>query len=114
MFKEGININSREISFYTNFHVKEDHLSNWITATRKLIDSMADDRNFHSAVLHVDGNDSTHFTLYERWHETSMEIHIANRLKKNSYRVRYDQITEAMLNKPKTVVCLTAVYEFNK
>jgi quinol monooxygenase YgiN len=60
---------SKGISFYINFHIKEEYIDTWKEAAFNVLDSMASEDTFISAYLHRDANDPTHFTLYEKWDE---------------------------------------------
>jgi len=79
------------ISFYINYHIKKEHIDTWQKAVNNMLEKMSGEENFICAYLNKDANDSTHFTLFERWDEPSLESFIENQLQKKNYRIDYEQ-----------------------
>ena len=61
---------ANDLTFYTNFRVKSDRQTDWKKAAMKIFDKMVEEDHFICAFLHQDAEDSTRFTLYERWNKT--------------------------------------------
>lgn len=105
---------SKEISFYVNFHIKHEHIDTWKIAAIRVLESMSHEDTFISAYFHRDANDPTHFTLYERWNETSMENFIKNQLQGKSYRNEYEKKLPEWSKCPRTFSQLEPLNEWYK
>src|SRR5688572_20576705 len=91
---EEIMANS-DLVFYVNLYVKPDRVEDWKEAVRTIIEAMSKEESFVSCYMHQNAHDETHFTLYERWAEPSVEAFLANQMK--PYRVEYDAKLQELL-----------------
>jgi quinol monooxygenase YgiN len=82
---------NKGISFYINYHIKEEYVDTWKEAVNSLLEKVSKEESFISSHLNIDANDPTHFTLFERWDEASLELFIENQLKKKKYRIDYEK-----------------------
>jgi len=105
---------SKGISFYVNFHIKEEYIDKWKKAALQVLESMKAEDAFISAYLHRDANDPTHFTLYEKWNESSMETFMKNQLKGKSYRKEYENQLPKWSKCPRTFSNLEPLQEWHK
>jgi len=105
---------SKGISFYVNFHIKEEYIDTWKQAAFHVIESMKAESTFISAYLHEDANDPTHFTLYEKWNEPSMEAFMENQLKGKAYREEYENQLPEWSKCPRTFSSLEPLKEWHK
>jgi len=105
---------NREISFYVNFHIKEEHIDSWKTASLKVLEEMSSEDTFLSAYLSRDANDPTHFTLYEKWNEVNMETFMRNQLNGKSYRTEYEKHLPEWCKCPRTLTPLEPINEWHK
>jgi len=102
------------ISFYKNYHIKREYIDTWQKAVNKLLEKMSGEKDFICAYLNKDANDSTHFTLFERWHEPSIESFIENQLKKKRYRIDYERNLAKWSKCPCSLSSLHPVEEWHK
>jgi quinol monooxygenase YgiN len=93
--------------FYVHLHVKPEHLQAWKVAANEIIEAMSAEDAFISCDMNQDASDETHFTLYERWAEPSVEAFLKNQMK--PYRVAYDAKLEYMLQRPREAQVLIPV-----
>lgn len=105
---------NKEISFYVNFYIKPEYTEVWLKAATHVLESMSAEDSFISAYLHKDINDSTRFTLYERWNEPSMEAFIKNQLQGKDYRDEYEKLLPEWSKCPRTFSQLEPLMEWNK
>jgi hypothetical protein len=75
---------------------------------------MSGEKDFICAYLNRDANDSTHFTLFERWQESSIESFIENQLKKKKYRIDYERKLSKWSKCPCSLSSLHPVDEWHK
>jgi len=105
---------NRDISFYVNFHIKEEHIDTWRDATIFVLENMKVEKTFICAYLHRDANDPAHFTLYEKWNESSMESFMKNQLKGKAYRKEYEKQLPQWSKCPRTFSNLEPLHEWHK
>ena len=63
----------RDLVFYVKCRVRPECIDAWKKAVGEVIEQMSHEDTFVSCQLHVDANEPTLFTLYERWAEPSVE-----------------------------------------
>ncbi|MGH8039052.1 MAG: putative quinol monooxygenase [Stenotrophomonas sp.] len=85
--------------FYVKLQIKPERIDAWLEAVHVLIDRMAEEPAFISCDLHRDANDSTLFTLYERWDEASVQDFMDHQ--STDYRAAYDALLPELLQKPR-------------
>ncbi|RXQ94514.1 hypothetical protein EO244_09540 [Ancylomarina salipaludis] len=56
-----------DLIFYMNFQIKPHRQADWKEAALHVLDGMAREGAFVCAFLHQDAEDSSRFTVYERW-----------------------------------------------
>ena len=88
-----------DLVFYVKLHVKPDCIQEWRQAFHEIVEAMSSEKAFVACYLHQDANDSSLFTLYERWAEPSVEAFLKNQMK--PYRVEYDAKLESLLQRPR-------------
>jgi len=62
---------ANDLTFYTNFQIRFERQMDWKKAAMKVFDKMVVEDSFICAFLHQDAEDSTRFTIYERWNKTN-------------------------------------------
>ncbi len=95
-----------QLAFYVDFYVKEEKVQEWIASAKEVINQMSKEETFVLSYMHQDANDKTHFTLYERWNEKSMEDFIKNQLEDKEYRHEYEKKLPAMLKRDREFTVL--------
>jgi quinol monooxygenase YgiN len=105
---------SKGISFYVNFHIKEEHVDSWKRAALEVLNAMSLEDTFISAYLSRDANDPTHFTLFERWSEPSMEAFMKNQLQGKAYREAYEKQLPEWTKSPRTFTQLEPLNHWHK
>jgi len=105
---------NKGISFYVNFHIKEECIDSWKKAAFNVLEQMSSEATFVNAFLHVDANDPTHFTLYEQWGEPSMEAFIKHQLQGKKYRENYEKMLPEWSKCPRTFSQLEILLELKK
>jgi quinol monooxygenase YgiN len=103
---------NNDLVFYVKLYVKPDRVEEWKEAVHTIIEAMKEEEAFISCYLHQDANDPTHFTLYERWAEPSVEAFITNQMK--PYRVEYDAKLEDLLQRPREPQILIPLGEWHR
>lgn len=90
---ENLNLKPEDnnLAFYVNFHIKPEMVEEWRKGALHVLNSMSVENTFVAAFLHQDTEDPTHFTLYERWNESSMESFVKNQLEAKEYRSIYEK-----------------------
>ncbi|GAA4278684.1 putative quinol monooxygenase [Aquimarina mytili] len=102
------------IAFYNTFHIKKANIDDWLNTIKKMIDEMSKEKEFICAHLHRDINNPTHFTLYERWNEESMEAFIQNQLHKKPYRDTFENQLPKWTMTPRTFSQLEPIEKWEK
>lgn len=88
-----------DLVFYVKLFVKPDRVDDWKIAVTEIIEEMSKEDTFVSCYLHQDANDESHFTIYERWAESSVEAFLQNQMK--PYRIAYEAKLESLLQRPR-------------
>lgn len=101
-----------DLVFYVNLYVKPDRIQEWKEAVHTIIEAMSKEEAFISCYMHQNAHDPTHFTLYERWAEASVEAFLANQMK--PYRVEYDAKLEDLLQRPREPQILLPLGEWRR
>lgn len=105
-------MSEQDLVFYVQLHVKPECVSEWKASLADLIERMAKEEAFISCTLHQDVQDENRYTLYERWHEASVESFIANQVTAKAYRHAYEASLPGWLQTPRTASIVRYVQEW--
>lgn len=89
----------QDLVFYVKCRVKPDRIDAWRRAVTDIIEQMSHEDTFVSCQLHVDAQDPTLFTLYERWAEPSVEAFLQRQ--DTPYRRAYEALLPDLLQGPR-------------
>ena len=103
---------SQDLVFYVKCRVKPDRIDAWRQAVAAIIDQMSREDTFVSCQLHVDAQDPTLFTLYERWAEPSVEAFLQRQDK--PYRRAYEALLPDLLQSPREPQVLVPLGEWHR
>lgn len=103
---------SNDLVFYVKLFVKPEHVAEWRAAVDEIIAAMSEEDAFVSCYLHQDANDPSHFTLYERWAEPSVESFLEHQMK--PYRLAYDAKLDRLLQRPREPQILKPLGEWHR
>lgn len=92
--KETILANQDDLVFYVKFHLHPEYVEDFRNSLLELAEAMSKEETFVSTFLHRDPNDTTKYTIYERWKEPSMDAFLKNQLQGKSYRDDYESQIE--------------------
>lgn len=92
-------MNDSELVFYVKCHVRPECVDAWREAVGEVIERMSQEDSFVACHLHVDAQDPTLFTLYERWAEPSVEAFLQHQ--DTPYRRAYEDRLPALLRGPR-------------
>jgi quinol monooxygenase YgiN len=104
----------KDLAFYVEFHVKPDKVDEWKAAATEVINNMSKEDTFVVCYMHQDAEDSTKFTLYERWREHSRESFMENQLNAKEYRKVYEEKLPDMLQSPRVISFLDSLSEWHR
>ncbi|HEY9479927.1 MAG TPA: antibiotic biosynthesis monooxygenase family protein [Gemmatimonadaceae bacterium] len=105
---------TEDLVFYVEFHVKPEYVDEWKAAVTDVIEHMSTESTFVSCFMHEDPEDATHYTLYERWSEPSVEAFVKNQLEARSYRHAYEAKLPTMLQAPRKASVLRLAGEWRR
>lgn len=97
---------SNHLAFYVQFHCKPEKVEEWKQGALKVIDQMSKEDTFVETYLHQDTEDSTRFSLYERWSEPTREAFFENQLNAKPYRSAYEETLPEQLASPRIITFL--------
>jgi len=86
--------NQNDLVFYVKFQLKPKYVGDFRKSLLELAETMSHEETFVSTFLHIDPNDSTKYTIYERWNEPTMEDFFKKQLKGKAYRDYYESHIE--------------------
>ena len=101
---------NEDLVFYVKCRVKPDRIGAWLEAVREIVGRMSAEDSFVSCQLHVDAQDPTLFTLYERWAEPSVEVFLQRQDK--AYRRAYEALLPDLLQGPREPQVLVPLGEW--
>ncbi len=101
-----------DLVFYVKLHVKPECIEAWKHAVNEVIELMSEEDAFVTCYLHQDTQDTSLFTLYERWNESSVDAFVKNQMK--PYRKDYDAKLPALLQRPREASILDPLGEWHK
>ena len=101
-----------DLVFYVKFRVKPGRIDEWRQAVNDIIEQMSHEDSFVSCQLHVDAQDPTLFTLYERWAEPSVDAFLQRQDK--PYRRAYEALLPDLLQGPREPQVLVPLGEWHR
>ena len=101
-----------ELVFFVQLHLKPERIEDWKRAVGELIDRMSQEDAFVTCLLDQSAEDSTVFTLYERWREPSLKAFIRNQMKE--YRKAYEELLPALLQTPRKTMLLRPIRQWRR
>jgi quinol monooxygenase YgiN len=103
---------NQDLVFYVKCRVKPDRIDAWRQAVTAIIEQMSQEAAFVSCQLHVDAQDPTLFTLYERWAEPSVEAFLQRQ--DTPYRRAYEALLPDLLQGPREPQVLLPLGEWHR
>lgn len=103
---------SNDLVFFVRLHIKPECVAAWKRAVTELIDRMSQEDAFVTCLLDQSEEDSTLFTIYERWREVSPESFIKNQMK--DYRKVYEDMLPDWLLSPRRTMILRPLQEWHR
>jgi len=101
-----------DLVFYVKLHVKPECIEEWKDAVKQMIALMSEEETFETCYLHQDTQDTSLFTLYERWSEPSVDAFLKNQTK--PYRKEYDAKLSNLLQRPRETSILQPLGEWQR
>jgi len=98
--------NPDDLVFYVKYHIKPECLEEFQEHLFVLVENMAKEPAFVSAFVHQDTDDSTRFSMYERWQEASKEDFMTYQMASKAYRRIYEQRLPQMSATPRKIYIL--------
>jgi len=95
--------NPDDLIFYVKYHIKPECVEEFQEHLFVLVDNMAKEPAFVSAFVHQDTEDSTRFSMYERWQEASKEDFMTYQMASKAYRRIYEQRLPDMSATPRKI-----------
>ncbi|WP_372640351.1 putative quinol monooxygenase [Ancylomarina sp.] len=83
--------NPDDLVFYVKYHIKPEYVEEFQERLFELVDNMTQEPTFVSAFVHEDTEDSTRFSMYERWTEASKEDFMNYQMAAKDYRKVYEK-----------------------
>lgn len=103
---------NQDLVFYVKCRVKPECVEAWRKAVTEIIEQMSREDTFVSCQLHVDAQDPTLFTLYERWAEPSVESFLQRQ--DTPYRRAYEALLPGLLQGPREPQVLVPLGEWRR
>lgn len=98
--------NPDDLVFYVKYHIKPECIEEFQEHLFVLVENMAKEPAFVSAFVHQDTEDSTRFSMYERWQEASKEDFMTYQMASKAYRRIYEQRLPQMSATPRKIYIL--------
>ena len=98
--------NPDDLVFYVKYHIKPECVEEFQEHLFVLVENMAKEPAFVSAFVHQDTDDSTRFSMYERWQEASKEDFMTYQMASKAYRRIYEQRLPQMSATPRKIYIL--------
>jgi quinol monooxygenase YgiN len=105
---------SKHLSFYVEFHVKPECVNEFKERVLYVLDSMSVEKTFVVCYFHQDANNSTRFSVNERWTEPSAEAFMENQLHAKEYRKAYEERLPELLASPRKITFLVSIKEWHR